>query len=368
MGTLTSSIPKAWVIGLGLIGGSIALALKESGYIVSGTDLDKEREQAAIQLNLIDRAEPDFEADIIFIATLASGVVSTFNSISDKIRSDALVTDVASVKNKIAEQILDPRFIGGHPMAGSEKIGPDNAISSMFVGAYWVLTPQEFTPMDIYSELTKTIRSVFKAEPIALSPKEHDNFVALVSHVPYLTAVSLMNLASKGSKQEQPLLKLAAGGFRDMTRIASGSPNIWPDICLQNSDEISNVLGDLIAYLDHLKIQIENKNKDLILEELRSAQSGREGLLKSRLKPSALAEIRIQVEDRPGELLNILAVAKSLNVNIEDLQLSHGLTEDGSIKTAGTLRLIVDLKDGEKLADFLSERNYITVLESEAIL
>ncbi len=359
------SLNKAVVIGLGLIGGSVAKALKDKGYEVWGIDTNHEREQVSLSKGLIDHVGVDNQTDIVFIATVASKVVSVYRQVSDQLKRSCIITDVASVKSEIVNQIRDPRFIGGHPMAGSEKIGPENANSSIFFGATWVLTPTDITSMDLYSKLTGIIRDVFDADPIALPVVEHDNFVALVSHVPYLTAVSLMNLASESSRQEQFLLKLAAGGFRDMTRIASGSPDMWPDVCVQNSDEIVKVISELIEYLNIIKADIESKDKQGLFKKLIEAQSGREALIKSRFKPSKLATIRIAVQDKPGELLEILSVAKSLNVNIEDVQLTHRPIEDGSIDQTGILHLVVDQRDSEKLYDAIADGGHITTLESE---
>ena len=161
------------------------------------------------------------------------------------------------------------------------------------------------------------------------------------------------------------MLKLAAGGFRDMTRIASGSPDMWPDVCVQNSDEIVKVISELIEYLNIIKADIESKDKQGLFKKLIEAQSGREALIKSRFKPSKLATIRIAVQDKPGELLEILSVAKSLNVNIEDVQLTHRPIEDGSIDQTGILHLVVDQRDSEKLYDAIADGGHITTLESE---
>lgn len=356
---------KALVIGLGLIGGSIAKALKDCKYEVWGIDINENRQLISIKNNLIDHIGLDMDVDIVFIATVASKVVSTFEAISSDLKSDCIITDVASVKSEIVNKISDGRFIGGHPMAGSEKTGPENSNPGMFSGATWVLTPLDSTSLDLYTKLTAIIKEVFNADPIALTAAEHDNFVALVSHVPYLTAVSLMNLASKSSKQEQFLLKLAAGGFRDMTRIASGSPDMWPDVCLQNSTEISVVLAELIDYLGKVKSLVEKGDRVSILEKLVEAKAGREVLIRSKAKPSILATIRIRVHDRPGELLEILTLAKSLNINIEDLQLTHSPTEDGSIDEVGTLHLVIDNKDSEKLYDEIIQSGYMATLETE---
>src|SRR5207253_638851 len=148
-----------------------------------------------------------------------------------------VVTDVGSVKSSIVAACDDPRFIGGHPMAGSELEGLDGADPNMFAGAVWVLTPGPST-----ADATFATAAALAAEPgaevVALPADRHDQVVAVVSHVPHLAAATLMGLASERAEEHAALLRLAAGGFRDMTRIASGHPAIWLDICAENRDQI----------------------------------------------------------------------------------------------------------------------------------
>lgn len=144
-----------------------------------------------------------------------------------------IVTDVGSVKGGIVASTSDPRFVGGHPMAGSELDGLDGADPEMFVGAVWVLTPEPSTADETFAAAAAVVAEL-GAEVVALPADRHDQVVAVISHVPHLTAATLMGLASDRAEEHAALLRLAAGGFRDMTRIASGKPGIWLDICAEN--------------------------------------------------------------------------------------------------------------------------------------
>ncbi len=146
-----------------------------------------------------------------------------------------------SVKGPIVEAVADARFVGGHPMAGSEQEGVEGADPELFEGAVWVLTPTSDTADSVYTQVAAVVSS-FGAEVVALPPERHDALVAVVSHVPHLTAATLMGVAETRAEEHQALLRLAAGGFRDMTRIASGHPAIWPDICHENRGAIVEVL------------------------------------------------------------------------------------------------------------------------------
>ena len=241
---------RAGVVGTGLIGGSIGLALKARGWHVTGYDNDPDRAEQAKRTGVIDAVGLDPDAVVTFIATPLNAVTEAVATVFGQagLRSDAVVSDVAGVKGPVVAAVTESRFVGGHPMAGSEQVGLDGADPELFVGATWVLTPTETTDPGAYSRLQAVVVSL-GAEVVALSPDEHDALVAVVSHVPHLTAATLMNLADHKAEKHAALLRLAAGGFRDMTRIAAGQPNIWPDICDDNADAIVKTLDLLVDAL-----------------------------------------------------------------------------------------------------------------------
>ena len=214
---------RANVVGLGLIGGSVAIALTQRGWTVSGSDRDAETCQAALDRGLIGAIGVDPEAEVSFVAVPVLAATETALRILEE--TQGIVTDVGSVKAPICDEITNQRFVGGHPMAGSELDGIDGADPELFNAAIWVLTPDGDADDQVFAALTAIIRSL-GSEVVAIDPQRHDDVVAVVSHVPHLTAASLMRLAADRSIRNAALLRLAAGGFRDMTRVASGRPDI----------------------------------------------------------------------------------------------------------------------------------------------
>ena len=231
-------------MGLGLIGGSIARALTERGWHVTGDDHDPLRCSEADAFGFIGEIGLDPNAEITFVAT---PVLTLVDQVKRALAETAgVVTDVGSVKAALVAAIDDPRFVGGHPMAGSELEGLDGSDASMFEGAVWVLTPSAATADTTFSAVAAVVADL-GADVVALTAERHDQTVAVISHVPHLTAATLMGLASDRAEEHAALLRLAAGGFRDMTRIASGQPSIWLDICAENRDAILSALDSRFA-------------------------------------------------------------------------------------------------------------------------
>jgi prephenate dehydrogenase len=262
------------------------------------------------------------------------------------------VTDVGSTKGDICEAVTHPRFVGGHPMAGSEQDGLAGAREDMFAGAMWVLTPVEQTDESAFATVRAMVRSL-GAETIALPPAVHDQLVAQVSHVPHLTAASLMNLADASSVEHRALLRLAAGGFRDMTRISAGRPSIWPDICMANAKAIVYGLDALIEALHGVRELVASQDRDGLLELLIRARSARINLPVGYGPSDNLVEVAVAIPDRPGEIAAIANLAAELDVNIFDLELSH--SGEGR---QGVMLLVVDEARSERLMGGLMARGY----------
>ncbi len=241
-----------------------------------------------------------------------------------------LVTDVGSVKAPIVATVeaarpeLASRFVGGHPMAGSEQEGLDGASADLFVGATWVLTPTDQTDPEAFAEV-RALAAEMGAEAVAVTPELHDALVAVVSHVPQLAASTLMNVANTSGDRHAVLLRLAAGGFRDMTRIASGHPAIWPDICVANRDAIVTALDEYLASLMRVRAMVASGDRDAILTELQSARTARRNLPTGLPVDERLVEFRVPIQDRPGALAQVLTLATELGVNVADVEIAHSL-------------------------------------------
>jgi prephenate dehydrogenase len=239
------------IVGVGMIGGSLAAALKrteEPPHII-GIEPDAASRGLALRERMVDEAYEPIEAeaafaraDLVVLATPASAAGEWLGRLGAMDSLSAIVTDVASTKSGVylaSRAFLEDRavFIGGHPMAGSERSGTEAANPELFRGAYYVLTPSHDTPPDAYRRLHALVTSL-GARVIAIPPDSHDEAVAAISHLPHVAASALTNLACDRAGEGQEVLRLAAGGFKDMTRIAAGSPDLWTGICLDNRDAI----------------------------------------------------------------------------------------------------------------------------------
>ena len=381
--------PRAAVIGTGLIGGSIGMALRRQGWWVSGTDRDGARARRALELGAIDEVAMDPGAAATFIAVPAGAVAGIATAVlfkQDGLSQDGLsqqeerseqdghgagarrrkapagrngvrvVTDVAGTKEGIVAAVRHSRFVGGHPMAGSEQEGVDGADPELFLGATWVLTPSQHTSGDAYSEVQAIVR-LLGANPVAVEPRRHDELVALVSHTPHLTAAALMNLAADAAESDATLLRLAAGGFRDMTRIAAGHPGIWPDVVADNRDAILSTLDRLTGSLDKVRAIVAAGDRDGLLQLLQRAREGRVNLPTGAPSLTRATEVRLPVPDRPGVIAEVSTLLGGLGVNIFDLEIVHSAEGD-----RGVMVMIVDASSEEVVHAALAGRGYRTYM------
>jgi prephenate dehydrogenase len=214
------------------------------------------------------------------------------------------------------------------------------------------LTPTVETDHEAYARLAAVVTGL-GADVVALSPADHDRLVAVVSHVPHLVAATLMNAAAEGAKSDGALLRLAAGGFRDMTRVAAGQPTIWPDICADNSAAIVAGLDRLLGDLTALRDMVAGTDRSGLLELLQRASTARRQLPAGATRPERLAELRVPVPDRRGVLAEFTGLAGDLGINIYDLTIAH--SAEGP---RGVLTLVVDVEEAEQLRKAMEERGH----------
>lgn len=339
------------VIGLGLMGGSIALGLRQRGWRVHGDDARRDVVELAVARGAVDTAGIARHAEITFVAVPVLAM-------SDQVKraladTDGVVTDVGSVKAPLCAACDDPRFVGGHPMAGSELSGLDGADGEMFSGAVWVLTPVGSTD-DRALALVSGVARQLGAEVLALTPERHDEVVAVVSHVPHLAAATLMTLAADRAEEHAPLLRLAAGGFRDMTRIASGHPGIWLDICTQNRPAIVSTLDGLIGRLGDIRDVVARDDRDELQHTLSRAREARTNLPGRVMHPEAMAEVRIPIPDRTGAAAEVFTLAADLGVNIASFEVVH-MAENSN---RGVAVVLVDAASSELFRGGLMARGF----------
>jgi prephenate dehydrogenase len=311
---------RAQLVGTGLIGGSIGLALRARGWHVTGRDQDQRSAERALELGALDALGDDPDAELTVVATPVGAIAAEVRAALE--HTTGLVTDVGSVKGPLVPLMADPRYVGGHPMAGSEQEGVDGARADLFEGATWVLTPVSTTDDQALARI-RSIVSSLGAEAVSIPPDRHDEMVAIVSHVPHLTAATLMRLADERSAEHRSLLRLAAGGFRDMTRIAAGHPGIWPDICDENRAAILTELDRLTEALDRVRDVVAARDRDGLVDLLEQARSARTALPARFGRPDELVEVRVPIPDRKGELARIFTRATELDVSVADVEIAH---------------------------------------------
>jgi prephenate dehydrogenase len=346
----TASRPQtAQIIGTGLIGGSIGRGLRQRGWRVIGRDRDPEREAQALALGALDEIGTDPAAVVTFVATPAGAVAEAASKV---LAGGGVVTDVAGIKGPIVAKVDHPRFVGGHPMAGSEQEGVEGSDPDMFEGATWVLTPAAHTDPRAFATV-RSVVSALGANVVELPAARHDDLVAMVSHVPHLTAATLMNLAADAALEHATLLRLAAGGFRDMTRIAAGDPAIWPDVCVENRAGILDVLDRLLVALTDMRRVVAAGDRALMLERLERAREARVNLPAGAPSSENTAEVRVPVLDRPGVLAEVTTLLGEMGINIYDLEIAHSAEGD-----RGVLVLVVDAAASDRVRDALHERHF----------
>jgi prephenate dehydrogenase len=355
------------VVGLGLIGGSIAAAAKRSPDApdVRAVDTDPESLRFALDAGMVDAGAAPEDAvalewlstggsDLVVVATPVVSAVEWLARLGEQ-GFDGIVTDVSSTKRAIVDAAAVHgdryRFVGGHPMAGSERSGVQAASPTLFDGAYYILTPTDATDMEAYRLVHAFVASL-GARVISVPADTHDEAVAIVSHVPHVAAAALVDLASARARSAgADLLRLAAGGFKDMTRIAAGSPDLWTGICLDNAPAIVAGLADLGCVLDEFRELVAARDVDGVRRWLAEAADVRRALPAQWVPATAaLRELSVPVTDTPGVVGIVTTAASRAGCNIEDIEIDHR-SEDSAV-----LRLVLtDEGDaGALLADLRS--------------
>ena len=336
---------SANVIGAGLMGGSVGMALRAQGWKVWGSDSRSESVARGMARGAFDSEGFLADAEVTFVCTPVLTVVGLATT---ALAHGGIVTDIGSVKSPIVSALSHRRFIGGHPMAGSELDGIDGSDVDMFQGRTWVLTPTTQTDADAYATLHAIVAS-FGALVVSVDPAHHDRLVATVSHVPHLAAASLMSVAADGAEEHATLLRLAGGGFRDMTRIAAGHPTIWLDICETNRDAIVVGMDDFIDDLGRLRDVVARGDREQLRRLLQRAREARINLPVGAPPAEELVEIRVPIPDRPGFIAEVSTLASELGVNIYDIEISHS-AEGGGVLIAVIAHHATDLLRGGLIA------------------
>ncbi|MGV8082732.1 MAG: prephenate dehydrogenase/arogenate dehydrogenase family protein [Coriobacteriia bacterium] len=367
------------IIGIGLIGGSVAAALKrlDDPPAVLGIDTNPESVRFAIEHAIVDEAAlpgderihrwlgPD-GADLVILATPARFAARWLQVLAAEGYLGA-VTDVTSTKTGIlaaarSELPQPSRFLGGHPMAGSERSGIAAARADLFDGVYWLLTPSASTDPNLFSSMHALVTAI-GARVISVDPLAHDEAVAIVSHVPHVTAAALVALAAAHSGERGELMRLAAGGFKDTTRIAAGSADLWTGICLDNAEALVAGIEELRGWLGGFETLVRSRDAEAIRAWLAQASEVRRSLPAQWVPASSqLLELAVPMLDRPGVVAEITTVVSHAGGNIEGIDIDHQ-SEDSAV----LVLVLTDEGDMASLVGDLRARGYdprLTPLET----
>lgn len=355
-----TSAERVAVLGTGLIGTSIAMAAIRAGDAVRGFDVDPDVLARAAQRSGLSPTRSLEEcvrgATLVFVCApipaLAELSVRALGA-----APEAVVSDVGSVKGVVIAEVSRradatdlARFVGGHPMGGSERSGPDRASASVLDGIVWVLSGTERTDPGAVERLEAWTRRI-GASPVRMEAERHDRLVAVVSHLPQVASTALMALAAAEEAGEPEMLLLAAGGFRDLTRLAASSPRLWADILLANRDEIADAIQRYTARLLELRALILAERGAEVEEAFARAKAARLSLAAKPQVKAGVAVLQVPIPDRPGVLGELTAALGQAEVNIEDLQIVHS-PEGGR----GTVHLTVAADAAEGAERVLRER------------
>jgi len=358
------------IIGLGLIGGSVAKALKkvhaQNSYIIA-YDINPSELQSALEEGIInERADEVGKAfqkcNVIFICTPIGEIAPTVEKLLPHLAPDCILTDIGSTKYDVVQEITSLiekqnkklYFIGGHPMAGSERSGYQASTPHLFENAYYVLTPSMDTPDFILFILQKLVERL-GAIPIILSASYHDFATAAVSHIPHIIASSLVHLVKKSDGENRYLHTLAAGGFKDITRIASSNATVWQHICLSNHEQILKLFKQYKSILQEFITFLESKDEEALYDFFESSRIYRDTFNDSIANDiNKNFTLYVDAKDEPGIIASIATLLSSHRINIKDI----GIINHREFE-AGVLRICVESKKDRLLAwEVLAKHHY----------
>ncbi|MDX6696853.1 MAG: prephenate dehydrogenase [Solirubrobacteraceae bacterium] len=311
---------------MGLIGGSIGLAARERGGAqVRGYDPGRGVLDRALELGALDSAHASTAdavqgADTVFVAAPVGVLAGALDETLTAAGEDCVVTDVGSTKRSVVESVDDPRFVGGHPLAGAETAGVEHARADLFAGATWYLTPTETTSGLLFERLHRTIAG-FGAQPAAIDAAAHDRLMASVSHLPHVLANVLVGQAAAALSDDDERLPAAGPSFRDATRVAGANDAIWTDIYLANRDAVMERIDESVRRLEEVRAALAAGDAEAITRWNAGAREARRELLEGELAGGSVHELRVAVPNEPGVVARLALELGRAGINITDMAL-----------------------------------------------
>lgn len=356
---------KIGFIGLGLIGGSIALKAKKNqpDLQIIASARRAETVKTAYDMGILSKEEPadlaEFaDCDYLFLCAPVEKNIAYLEELKDIIQPNCIITDVGSTKaaihKKVVELGLEKNFIGGHPMTGSEKTGIENADTCLLENAYYILTPTAKIDEMRLAELKAFVESLGSI-PLILDYELHDQATAAVSHLPHMISYALVNLVKNIDDENETMKRIAAGGFRDMTRIAASSPVMWQSICASNSGPILHLMDRYIDTLQNLRKQIAEFDENGLIDYFQDAKDYRDSLFIANKKFGNICyEIFIDLADKTGEIAVISSMLAFQGISIKNIGIINNREYE-----EGVLRIEFDDEEAQdKAIETLKNRNY----------
>ena len=357
------SVESLGIVGTGLIGASVGLAAREAGVgEIRGWDVNPDALAAASERGAVEAAgsldQAVSDAMLVVVAAPVAALPVQVAAVLAATTDGTTVTDVGSTKTPVTRAVSDGRFIGGHPVCGSEAHGAAHATGGLFRGATWFLTPDATTDPERYRSLHGFVASL-GAVPVAVDPQAHDRLVALTSHLPHALANVLLNQAGSSRIDGHEPLAAAGGSIRDMTRVAGANPRIWVDIFLDNAEALEGALADHRRRVEQVEQALAVGDAGFLARWIGEASDNRRRMLADAYEqPGTLQRLRVHVPDRPGVLAGITQALGAERINIEDFELQHLSRERG-----GTLTLLVGgEEDAERARAILEAQGYHVVI------
>jgi prephenate dehydrogenase len=348
------------------MGTSVALAAKRRGATVAAWDPDETALATAADRGAIDHPAPRLEsalagADLAIVAAPIASLPAQVAAVIAATDDHTTVTDVGSTKaNVVAAADGSPRFVGGHPICGSEARGAEHANAELFDGATWFITPTARTDAHRH-RLVHGFVSDLGATPIAIDAHAHDRLVALTSHVPHVLANVVVNQTGATRIEGHEPIVNAGGSLRDMTRVAGANPRIWIDIFLDNAGAVRDALAEHRRRIEQVEAALEQGDAGFLARWIgEAAQNRRRMLERAYPDPGALHRLRIHVPDRPGVLAGITQALGAERINIEDFELQHMSPERGGTLTV----LVTGERDAQRAAELLEAQGYAVVVSA----
>jgi prephenate dehydrogenase len=341
------------IVGVGLMGGSLGLALAGGPREVVGVDPDPEALRIALAVGAVGRAVGSLEeaadgADAVVLAAPVPALADLARRAVRATGEGCLVTDLGSAKSALLEALSPAereRFIGGHPVCGAERTGVAFARRDLFRGATWFLTPGPEARPDLFERLHGLVGSV-GARPVAIDAGVHDRLMALVSHLPHVLAGALVNQAAGTAPEGREALRSAGPSFGDLTRVAGSNPALWADILLANRESLLEALGDFGEALDDVGAALREGDREWLLRFMGEASEARARLRAAQdAEPAEPRRLVVAIPNRPGVISEIATALGHAHINIEDLHLRPGPPEG-----EGELELVVDGPDAAREA------------------